>query len=750
MKHRGQIALAGFQLGISSVPKRILSSLLRGFGERFWSIHPIQSLRRWALLEGRKKSNAWIRFLACPPAEQPRAVFIHGWEGMGRERLLMRVAGENSIARVNLRDASGGADLLRELLILLDQPTPTILHEKETAFIASDRRSQAAQLGHLLDKILRSKFHLQITESNSLFLDNGRLVPWFAEAANALSKSSPYCVFVRSRRRPVNYPEKWKIDDLRLRELPPSDMENLLGRLLNEASVIFTSEKLRRAVEELGGHPFSAYRFAGYAKNYGMDAALSNDAIMVQYRELLLADALEDFQLSLAAWKILFVVSRFRIVDIASLAEYTMLSVQEILPPLEQLIDSGMLTHSGDRYSVAPFVREPLQRHKSWQLDREWMNGVDERVARAGESFTDEGIGSSALLDNAIAANLRLGNRQSSPLANLVLGSHLFRIARDVYNSGNYKKALELYREALSLRSTLAPEAVSEALRIMGLCGVRLELDEVLASAISQLNALNLQTARRNSAFLRGFRERRQKNYSAALPHFEESLRYGEHPHTLREAAFCALKLGDLQQARNWASKAVQTAQTNAYFLDVMCRVVLAEFILTKARDKEVEFEGFLRRLERACSSTGDSFADLRALERAVAFRDVSTVRAIANKLERSGRYDDIVCAAGAAALIADDDISDVISRLEKDAYGSGGRKRTDFEALKCLQALRDDRIDVAVEWIRRGRTEWELEGVGITYEMARQKVLIRARAAIGAGQPMSRETMQYVQAQRR
>jgi tetratricopeptide (TPR) repeat protein len=487
---------------------------------------------------------------------------------------------------------------------------------------------------------------------------------------------------------------------------------------------------------------------AGYAKKYGIDAALKNDAIMVQYRELLLVDTLEDYELTEDAWKILFVISRFRIVDIAALAEYTTLSVHKILPALEDLIDSGMISPSGDQYSIAPFVRDPLQRHKSWPLAAVWISEVDERVAGAVETFTDEGIGSSSLLDNAIAATLRLGGREGSPLVNLVLGSHLFRVAREIYNSGDYERALELYREALTLRSTLAPEAVSEALRFVGLCGARLGLDDVLASAITQLNGLNLLTARRNASFLRGFRERRKRNFSAALPHFEESLRQGEHPHTLREAAFCALMLGRLPEARSWASKGLQYAQTNSYFLNIMCRVVLAEYLATHSREKDDEFESLHRRLARACLSTGDSFADLRALERAVARREVENVRALADKLMQSPQYDDFISAACAASLVADEDISRVIRRLENDAFRDS-RKRTNFEALRCMQALHDRRIDDAVRWIRRNITTWELESVGINFHMLRQKVLTRARAAMGAGDALDRETVEFVKSQR-
>jgi tetratricopeptide (TPR) repeat protein len=665
---------------------------------------------------------------------------------MGRERLLVRAIDENKLARISLREGSGSADLHRELFFLLEgRLNADALLEKELAFRAMDSFAQIKEVGHLFDLILRKRFHIQITESSSLFLDNGSVVPWFAEALNSFAKVSPFCVFVRARRRPYSPRPAWHLEEIQIRDLSLEDMEALLGQLLNESGTPFSSQKIRLAAEKLGGHPLSAYRFAEHARKYGVDASLQNDAIMVQYRELLLADALEEFKLTTDAWKILFVVARYRTVDIVGLSEYTMLPVAAVLPALETLIDSGMLTHSGDLHSLAPFVRPPLERHRAWPLDGNWQAGVDERVARSVETFIDEDFGSSSLLNNAIAANLKTG-RASPLLGKLVLGSHLFRVARDLYDGREYAKALELFKEALELRSTLAPEAISEALRFYGLCGARLELEDILDVAISQLNSLDLPTARRNASFLRGFRDRRQHHYQSGYAHYEASLRHGKHLHTYRELAFCALKLDLIPDAKKWAELALRQAQTNAYFLDVMCRVVLREFLETRSQQKEEEFDNFHRRLARACTSSGESFASLRSLERAVALNDVAGVRDAVAAFERSRRYDDIACTLSASSLICDEDISQGIQFLEKVARHDS-RKRHDLAALRCLQAVHEGRIDEAVQWVARSRNDWELEAIGIDYALVREKVIRRGKHAMSAGERLLPETIRILRA---
>lgn len=698
-----------------------------------------------AFVNRREEIARLERILGLAPSEQPKAVFVHGWEGMGRDRLLLRAVGEEHIARVNLRTAGGIIDLYREILILRDAPSTEALHEAELKFQALNSTQQASEIGKLIDAVLRDRFHLEITEQNSLFMENGAIVPWFGDAVSAVPKSSPFCVFVRARRRPHNPLPRWKIDEIRIGELRQQDMENLLGQLLNEEGVEFSSDKTSAAANALGGHPFSAHRFTTYAKKFGIDAALQNDAIMVQYRELMLVDALEEFNFQENEWKVLFVVSRFRVVDLPALSEYTAMPVSALLKSLEALINTGMLSNNGHQYSISAFVRDPLQRHKSWNVDASWAAAVDERVARAVETFIDEGIGSSALLENGIAANLRLGVR-GGPLANLVLGSHLFRVAREQYDARHYDSALDLYSEALARRSTLALEAVSEALRFYGLCGARLGRNEVLESAIRQLNGLNMPTALRNADFLRGFRDRRAGKYREAFQYFEASLRHGEHPHTLREAAFCALKLGLIPQARALASRAIDYAPTNAYFLDIMCRVVLAEVVATRSRELEREYEAYYRRLARACRSTGDSFALLRELECAIAMSDRPRIAAAIPPLARSRRYDDNIAAAASGALILDSNISELIGRLKQDAYSTPWQRR-DFQALQCLQSLNEGCIDDAVEWISKGDISvWTVESIGIDYENIYKKVVARARAGIVAGDHMSDATRYFLE----
>jgi tetratricopeptide (TPR) repeat protein len=305
---------------------------------------------------------------------------------------------------------------------------------------------------------------------------------------------------------------------------------------------------------------------------------------------------------------------------------------------------------------------------------------------------------------------------------------------------------LELFKEALELRSTLAPEAISEALRFFGLCGARLELEDILDVAISQLNSLDLPTARRNAFFLRGFRDRRRRQYQPAYAHYEASLRHGKHLHTYRELAFCALKLDLIPEAKKWAELALRQAQTNAYFLDVMCRVVLREYVETRSQQKEEEFDNFHRRLARACASSGESFANLRSLERAVALSDLAGVRDAVAALQKSRRYDDIACALAASSLICDEDVSQGIQSLEKEARHDS-RKRHDLTALRCLQAVHDGRIDEAMQWVARSRHDWELEAIGISYELVRGKVIRRGKQAMSARERLLPETIRTLRA---
>ena len=128
-----------------------------------------------------------------------------------------------------------------------------------------------------------------------------------------------------------------------------------------------------------------------------------------------------------------------------------------------------------------------------------------------------------------------------------------------------------------------------------------------------------------------------------------------------------ALKLERVPLARRYATRAVGYAPTNAYFLDIMCRVVLSEFLATRSRQSEQEYETLFSRLERACRSTGDSFAKLRELECATALRDIPRIRAALPPLSRSRRYDDWICAGVAASLLLDEDIGDILKRLEKE-----------------------------------------------------------------------------------
>jgi tetratricopeptide (TPR) repeat protein len=233
-------------------------------------------------------------------------------------------------------------------------------------------------------------------------------------------------------------------------------------------------------------------------------------------------------------------------------------------------------------YISAP-IGEAVRRDDRFTKSDQWKQAIGATICEAIREYQDDDSIRVPILESATIAAAR-GATAPKFLSNLILPSHLLRIARDLYDRKKRRDCMEFCERAFSMKRRLPEDAQIEVLRLWGLSAIRVgsaareQLDRVMA----QLGNYKSRIARRVKLFLEGFQYRLIAKWDLAEEKFLAALALSPDNQSInREIASLYCKERRYAEAESYARNAYKVAPTNPFILDI-----LAETLLGKQQQK--------------------------------------------------------------------------------------------------------------------------------------------------------------------
>lgn len=231
----------------------------------------------------------------------------------------------------------------------------------------------------------------------------------------------------------------------------------------------------------------------------------------------------------------------------------------------------------------------------------EQLKRLLEQQARRSAAFAIDDVTTIAVLNEHCLAALRSGQNIGPIFESIILPSQCLQVARAMYEREKYKDAYSLCERAYEARAALSTDGIIETLRYMGLAAARLGDIDNFKTVLShfEVDVSGSKKALRILHFLKGFNERLEGNYDAALVELNAAHRTkGEQDlHILRELAFINIHLGEIPTARNLINTALNRASSNHYVLELAVRVELLGDPATVAKRGD-QIESLLDKLQ--------------------------------------------------------------------------------------------------------------------------------------------------------
>jgi len=581
-------------------------------------------------------------------ATRPSAVMISGISGIGKRRLLARAYEDlypfipKHWVQIELGSYEGEA-VLYERLLEYFEPTPDWVASKIKleAFLELTPAEKTLELSRLLGEIEKSKQVVVVIFSNDIVNSDGDFEGWLLGAIRASSPSYPVLAVSTVRGPgPRSLASIGDIPYLKLNSIDDKDAKHLFELLCSDAMSAATETVIDQVVASVGGHPglleLSAklMKAAGAAR-FNIELSSSDGkSALEEYVE----KALENVPLSNIEKAIILLVE-----ELGGATPEDVLfgftnneNYEDISASLAKLLDYGMLEDSGENLRAASHLRLVMRRWKNHRGLQDFLVPVRKKLVSILDQAQDLEGGSYLALRASIAAAIRADGEFNSVLVSKpLLAAQQLRVARKLYDERALIPAAEKAKAAFENCIALSDEGVVEALRILGLVGVRKNNDVLKEYSYKELDRIASGKTRKIAAFIRGFEKRLAGDFRGAEQQLMVALDNGGTGdfHVLRELAASLLEQGRAQEAEQHARGALRIAPTNPYVMDV-----LVACLIDRLRDSihdqglKEEIRTLLSRLASSDEREQQSFRTRREIGFAIASRRYPEAKILLDK----------------------------------------------------------------------------------------------------------------------
>lgn len=531
------------------------------------------------------EEKALRKALTPPPGEAPVAIHAVGHFGIGRRtflrnslrKLFPRVI--DDFVEITLSRYQGPEDLYRSLY---DLHKVTSLEGTLKDFEAFSLRSPADKILALKELVLDICDHdefIFVNDEAGVYTESGDYQPFLKELITSLAHASrPVLGFIQNRMMRLSLrAEKKEAFHIRLSELNGDHIRELVSFSLKQAGIAFTSDQLITISEQIDGHPYNVRFAIVYIENYGIDSLINDPSELIEWKRRRAEDFLRKVEFSDGEAEIIAALLEYRFISTAALISVLDLERALMAAALRKLEDFCCIERREGYYHISSPIREAVRRDARFQKSDEWKKNLSLRICDLIGDYKDDDHVPVSLLESATVAAARSA---SGPLflTNLVLPSHLLRIARDHYDNGQRRLCIEFCERAYAMKGRLTPDGEVEVLRLWGLSAIRLNDLPVYNDVIVKLRAKATKLARRIAFFTEGFFYRTRGDLDNAESKFLEAWKLDSYNESInRELAKLYCKQRRYNEAESYARAAYQIAPTNPYIIDIMTEMLLGK-----------------------------------------------------------------------------------------------------------------------------------------------------------------------------
>jgi tetratricopeptide (TPR) repeat protein len=539
---------------------------------------------------GREKDLSDLKSaLARVSSESPSVMFFSGFDGIGRRTLVKKAIAETytNFSKIPLEiilgDAQGDVDFYRSIIDYYQDRTVSEIAELVREYIDKNPSDRAAVLAEEVAKVADERQIIFLRGHESVIRDDGGFQDWLGALIQLLPrKPRPQMALFARRIPPVtkrkNYPNTYFGV---LQSLSHDDSRSLLILWLKSLEVEFPADLIDEMVPYVSGHPTHIEVAARYAAEVGSARVATNRAEFIDVIRQRADALIESIELSDQQEQVLALFKEYEYLSSTDLLTVLDVNDSELLACMAFLQDHGFIEKDGNYLKLAPYLVDAVSRH-------EWKSsGIKVFIDQARGKFLErvsvlsiDDVVEIQLVDKVVLAALRTNqNVDSNPiLSGALLPSQMLRVSREFYDAGEYGRSAELARRALDRSQALTHEAQIEAYRLRGLSLVRQGKAEDFFACINEFEKrFKDRPAKRNAAFLRGFKARWDGKPDEAVEWYRKALELGgaRNFHVLRELAQVLAARGDYEEAEKHARVALEVAPRNAFVLDNLLDILI-------------------------------------------------------------------------------------------------------------------------------------------------------------------------------
>jgi Flp pilus assembly protein TadD len=602
-------------LGVQSIVRLIQHDLIAIRAKQKGGKHPF--VGRTTELHDAKEQ------LIDPQSSKMRGLYISGYTGIGRHTFARHLFRDvypavlSVFPEITIERLDGYEEIYRKLSERLSPfATLSAWRARVAGFAAADENGKVDLIIQLLKNLMEAREAIFVTDTGGLLDgDGGFQVPLKKTISRMQPQNRPSVIFIAQRM--VKFGRRKEVTGIVYCSLPslmPDDIRQLIGFLLRDADIAYTSEELNRLVQLCEGHPFNAHFLIEAIKEYTLPVVLGDPSDITKWKRRRANEFLQDLTFSDEEKKIVGTLRDFTALDFATLSQALGTKIDEVSKAMSRLMDYHLVETLADTFLIAPPMRDAVDRDPRFDLAPDQHRRVLRAISDQLIAANDDTTVSMSMVEAGVLATLQEGKELPDLFSAFLLPSHLVWLARRWYDQKNNIEAIRLARSALGGRERLSPAGKVEACRILCLAAARRAQDDEFRFGIQILKSIAGEPwSRSNLNFLLGFNARMHGNLPEAEKYFR--LAYEDSPRNFsaaRElAAICLLR--DNDDAEKFAREAFDIAPDNPYLLDILLSVLIRSD-RARVEKAQSEIDGLFARLQ-AGEELGRSFYTTRRAE---------------------------------------------------------------------------------------------------------------------------------------
>jgi hypothetical protein len=535
---------------------------------------------------GRDADEAELRrALAVPPAKTP--VFLHavGHYGIGRRSFL-----RNSLQKlfprlyithveVALAQYEGVEELYRHLYGL---HRVSALEETLSAFSAFSEMSPAEQIQNIADIIKEMAAlgeYVIIVDEGGVYSDDGNYQKFLADLlVNLTNEGRPLLMFIQTRMMPfsvrANYPRAFH---QYLKPLSNEIVGELMSLSLKELGVDFTEKQISDVLEHLDGHPYNIRFAVQFVINFGIESLIQDPSDLIDWKNRRAVDFLKRIEFDELESELMAVLSEYQYISSTTLVEVLKANPTDLARTIRRMQEFCCVERRESYFYIAAPIRDGVRRDNRFERGDAWKQNIGQVICNLISDYTNEDRVPVSIVETATLAAAR-SKTPPAFLSNLILPSHLLKLARETYDAGKRSLCIDLCARVFDMRNRLPTDAHIEVLRLWGLSAVRTGNLELFKEILSKIEMYQTPIARRTALFLEGFYFRLKGDLDAAEDKFVAAWSMAKSNQSLnRELASLYCKQRRCANAEAHARAAYEIAPTNPYIIDIFAETLLGK-----------------------------------------------------------------------------------------------------------------------------------------------------------------------------